>query len=97
MIYALGLVLLLVGLYGVLAKKNIIKIIIAMTIMEYAVNLFLICLGYATTTVNPLPQALVLTSMVIGLGILLLMVSLAARLYERYGTLDISQIRKLKG
>lgn len=97
MIYALGLVLLLVGLYGVLAKKNIIKIIIALTIMEYAVNLFLICLGYAATAVDPLPQALVLFSMVIGLGILVLMVSLAARLYERYGTLDISQIRKLKG
>ena len=76
MIYSLCLVLLLVGLYGVMAKKNIIKIIIALAIMGYAVNLFLVLLA-------PLPQALVLMSMVIGLGIVILMVSLSIRLYER--------------
>lgn len=115
MIYALGLVLLLVGLYGVLSKKNIVKIIISVVIMEGAVNLFFVLLGYrekgispvinnpsgidkiAGTAVDPLPQALVLMSMAVGLGILIVMISLAARLYERYGTLDITQIRKLKG
>lgn len=76
MIYSLCLVLLLVGLYGVMSKKNIIKIIIALAIMGYAVNLFLVLLA-------PLPQALVLMSMVIGLGIVILMVSLSIRLYER--------------
>ncbi len=90
MIYSLCLVLLLVGLYGVMSKKNIIKIIIALAIMGYAVNLFLVLLA-------PLPQALVLMSMVISLGIVILMVSLSIRLYERYGTLDITRIRKLKG
>lgn len=76
MIYSLCLVLLLVGLYGVMSKKNIIKIIIALAIMGYAVNLFLVLLA-------PLPQALVLMSMVISLGIVILMVSLSIRLYER--------------
>lgn len=90
MIYSLCLVLLLVGLYGVMSKKNIIKIIIALAIMGYAVNLFLVLLA-------PLPQVLVLMSMVISLGIVILMVSLSIRLYERYGTLDITRIKKLKG
>jgi multicomponent Na+:H+ antiporter subunit C len=97
MIYGLALVLLFVGLYGVLSKKNIVKIIISLTIMEYAVNLFLILLGYSAVAVDPLPQALVLVSMVMALGLLVLMVSLCTRLYERYGTLDITKIRKLKG
>ena len=48
-------------------------------------------------SVDPLPQALVLTSIVIGLGVLALLVALSIRLYERYGTFDISKIRKLKG
>jgi multicomponent Na+:H+ antiporter subunit C len=48
-------------------------------------------------SVDPIPQALVLTSIVISLGILALMVSLAIRLYEKYGTFDITKIRKLKG
>lgn len=47
-------------------------------------------------TVDPLPQALVLTSIVIGLGILALMVSLAIRIHERYGTFDVRRIKELK-
>jgi multicomponent Na+:H+ antiporter subunit C len=47
--------------------------------------------------VDPLPQALVLTSIVIGLGTLALMVSLVIRLYEKHGTFDMSQISKLRG
>jgi multicomponent Na+:H+ antiporter subunit C len=47
--------------------------------------------------VDPLPQALVLTSIVIGLGVLALMVALCVRLYERYGTFDITEIRRLRG
>ena len=48
-------------------------------------------------SVDPLPQALVLTSIVIGLGVLALMISLAIRLYERYGTFDVRRIRRLRG
>jgi multicomponent Na+:H+ antiporter subunit C len=47
--------------------------------------------------VDPVPQALVLTSIVIGLSVTMLMVAMAIRLYEKYGTLDITEIRKLKG
>jgi multicomponent Na+:H+ antiporter subunit C len=115
MIYALCLVLILIGLYGVLGKKNIVKIILGLAIMEYGVNLFLILLGYrskgvvpiidnageikkiAESGVDPLPQALVLTSIVIGLGTIALAVSIAIRIYERYKTFDVTEIRRLKG
>lgn len=115
MIYLLTFVLFSIGLYGVVTKKNTVKIVIGLVIMEYAVNLFLILLGYreggiapiiekgqaieefAAATVDPLPQALVLTAIVIGLGVLTLMVSLCIRLYERYGTFDVSEMKRLKG
>ncbi|UCD28594.1 MAG: NADH-quinone oxidoreductase subunit K [Planctomycetota bacterium] len=114
--YILALVLMLIGLYVVVAKKNIIKIILGVCILEYAVNLFLLLLGYrhggaapirtaeqadtsafAAGAVDPIPQALILTSIVIGLGCLALMVSLAVRLHEKFGTFDMTRIRELKG
>lgn len=52
---------------------------------------------WAAHAVDPLPQAMVLTSIVIGLGVLALLVSIALRLYGRYGTYDITQMRKLRG
>lgn len=118
--YALTFVLLAIGLYAVVAKKNLVKIIVGLLIADYAVNLFLLLVGYRAggdhavapilteggdaarkafvrSTGDPLPQALILTSIVIGLGIVALVVSLAIRLHEKYGTFDITAIRKLKG
>ncbi len=46
--------------------------------------------------VDPLPQAMVLISIVTGLAILCLMVAIAIRLYQRYGTFDITEMNKLR-
>jgi multicomponent Na+:H+ antiporter subunit C len=111
----------MIGLYCAVVKKNMVKIVIGILVMEYAVNLFLIMLGFRTdgvapildassvdeggrvtasflsASVDPLPQALVLTAIVISLGSLALMISICIRTYERYGTFDITEIRRLKG
>lgn len=47
--------------------------------------------------VDPLPQAMVLTTIVISLALTIVVVSLALRIYEKYGTFDITKIRRLKG
>ncbi len=110
MIYFLCLVLFCVGLYGILRKRNIIKIIISCIVAEYAVNLFLILVAYRmegrapifapdqeiANMVDALPQALVLTMLVIGLAMTVFLVALALRIYEKYGTFDITKIRDLK-
>lgn len=114
-IYLLTTVMFVLGLYCLVAKKNIIKKVIGVITMEYAVNLFLILVGYkaggiapiltkgasktefVAKSVDPLPQALVLTAIVIGLGTVALMVALCIRLYQRYGTFDMSEIRRLRG
>lgn len=109
--YLLCLTLFSVGLYCIIRKRNIIKIIIGLGIIEYAVNLFFILVGYRAkgrapilakgqqilNMVDPLPQALVLTSIVIGLAVTALLVAIAIRIYEKYGTFDITRIRRLKG
>ena len=111
MIYILCLLLFMIGLYCIVRKRNIIKVIIGLIISEYAVNLFFVLLGYRfegrapiyspdqeiVNMVDPLPQALVLTSIVIGLAVTALVVGIAIRIYEKYGTFDITRINKLKG
>ena len=44
----------MIGLYCVLVKKNLVKIVIGMAVMEYAVNLFFIMLGYRTGGMAPI-------------------------------------------
>lgn len=44
--YVLCMVLLAIGIYGMVAKKNVIKIIIGLAITEYAINMFLLLLGW---------------------------------------------------
>jgi multicomponent Na+:H+ antiporter subunit C len=121
--YALCFLLFTIGLYCAVVKKNLVKIVVGLAVMEYAVNLFLIMLGYRTdgtapiidktyiepgttakivasfinTSVDPLPQALVLTAIVISLGSLALIISICIRLYGKYGTFDITEIRRLRG
>ncbi|MES9886912.1 MAG: sodium:proton antiporter, partial [Candidatus Sedimenticola sp. 6PFRAG1] len=46
--------------------------------------------------IDPVPQALVLTAIVIGLGVTALMLTFAYRLYEKKRTLDISKFTELK-
>ena len=114
-IFVLAFAVLVVGLYAVVAKKNVIKIIVGVLVLDYAVNLMLVLVGYRTggqapilekgqaaselaaKAVDPLPQAMVLTSIVIGLGLTALMVAMAIRLYEKYGTFDMNKIRSLRG
>ena len=108
--YLMCFFLFLVGLYGAITKRDLIKIILAIGIMGYSVNLFLVLLAYRSgalapilekgfnvTMVDPIPQALVLTSIVIELGITALMAALAIRIYQKYDTFDITKIRRLQG
>ena len=111
MIYFLCIILFAIGLYGVLRKRNLIKIILGLVIMEYATHLLFILVGYRTggrspilaadqqivNIVDPLPQALVLTAIVISLAVTALVVAIAMRIYDRYKTFDITKLRRLQG
>ena len=115
MVYILCIILFCVGLLGVVTRRNLIKIILGVKVIEYAVNLMLVLIGYraggiapirdrsmsAATfvhgSVDPFPQAMVLTAIVVGLGVLALLTAIAIRLYHKYGTYDITRIKRLRG
>ena len=110
-VYILCFVLLLVGLYGVLTRRNLIKIAISLSIMEFSIFLILVLIGYidgglapivdleltGQVYVDPLPQAMVLTAIVIGLATTAMLMAIAIRLYRKYNTFDIREIKNLRG
>ncbi|MFW6137960.1 MAG: sodium:proton antiporter [Spirochaetota bacterium] len=100
--------LIFIGIYIVLVKRNLIKVIIGLSILDTGINLFLISIGYISQgtapifekidieisrMVDPVPQALVLTAIVIGVAVLALALSLAIRLYQHFGTLNLRKIK----
>lgn len=110
-IYILCFILFLVGLYGVITRRNLIKIAISLSVMEFSVFLFFALIGYidggvapivdpadpVKTYVDPLPQAMVLTAIVIGLATTAMLMAVIIRLYRKYGTFDIREMKSLKG
>ena len=110
-VYLLCFILFLVGLYGVITRRNLVKIVISLSIMEFSTFLFFALIGYieggvapivnpadpAKIYVDPLPQALVLTAIVIGLATTAMLMAVIIRLYRKYKTLDIREINNLRG
>lgn len=109
-----GFVLILIGLYGALTNRNILRMIVAFTVANTGVNLVMVAVGYlhgrtapildaavpvaeaVERIIDPVPQALVLTAIVIGVGVTALMLAYAYKLYESKRTLDISAFKDLK-
>jgi len=110
-VYVLCFILFLVGLYGLITRRNLIKIVISLSIMEFSIFIFLVLIGYIDggiapiiteqdlnpTYVDPLPQAMVLTAIVIGLATTAMLMAIAIRLHRKYKTFDIREIKNLKG
>lgn len=105
--------LIVLGLYCMVAKHNLIKVIIGMGLVDYGVNLMVVSVGFhaggtapiftmselsrASFFVDPIPQALTLTSIVIGACTTAMSLSLCMMLKKQYGTLDTREIRRLRG
>ena len=110
-IYGTAVLMMLIGLFAVLVKKNLIKIVIGLSIVDSGLHLLFLAIGYVTggtapifspdvkegaTMVDPVPQALVLTAIVIGFGVTAVALSLVIRLYRKHKTINIDEIKNLK-
>lgn len=110
------MILFALGIYCLLVRRNLIKMVIGLEILTDGVHLFLISLGYrgiasgppiltgaflniqefVRLAVDPIPQVLVLTSIVIDISIVALALSLCIWAYNKYGTLNPAEIRRLR-
>jgi len=106
-IYCLTFFMFLLGPYGIIFKKNLVKKLMAMNIMQVAVILFFLSLGQkiggtvpvqisgvvgAANYINPLPHALMLTAIVVSLATLGVSLAILSLIQKRYGTLEEDEL-----
>lgn len=102
--------LLIIGLWAVIYKDNLVKKVIGLTFITDSVNLTLIAMGYNEGGIVPirmpdtelgvfgetaafaLPQALVLTNIVIGVATVALIIGLCIRVWEDYASLSSKEV-----
>lgn len=102
-------VLMVLGLYVVLARGNLIKKLIGLSIFQTSVYLLyvgpgkiiggtapIIADGFSTYS-NPLPHVLMLTAIVVGVATLALGLAITVRIHEAYGTIEEDEILKKDG
>jgi len=95
-------ILLMIGFYAVIAKGNLIKKLVGLSIFQSAVFLMYISMSKVeggTAPIlqagavdpiysNPLPQVLILTAIVVGVATLSLGLAIVVRINERYGSIE---------
>jgi len=102
-------IILMIGYYAVIAKGNLIKKLIGLSIFQSAVFLLYITMdkvdGGTAPIIqkdvidqifsNPLPQVLILTAIVVGISTTALGLAIVVRIKESYGTIEEQEIQNL--
>ena len=105
--YWVVVLLMMAGLYNVIASGNLIKKLIGLNIFQTSVFLLYISMGKVeggtapivaegvATYSNPLPHVLILTAIVVGIATTSVGLSLVIRIREAYDTIEEDEIQQL--
>ncbi len=110
---AVGAIILFgIGFMILLLNNNLIKKIIGMNIMDTSIFLLFISIGYIDGKeapiivgaklsevgyINPIPTALMLTGIVVAVSVTACMLALTIKYYKYYGTVELDEIRAIRG
>ncbi len=98
--YWIYILLMMIGFFGMIAKKNLIKKIIGLNIFQTAVFLFYISIAkvdggtapivwaQASRYDNPLPHVLILTAIVVAVSTTAVALALVVRIYRAYSNIE---------
>lgn len=100
----------IIGLYGMAASRNIIHMIMCLSIFQSSVWIFLLTIGFRheatapiyddvppeVTGADPVLQALSITDIVVGAAITAVLLALAVQVHKRLGTLDPDQFNSIQ-
>jgi multicomponent Na+:H+ antiporter subunit C len=103
--YWIVIVLMMTGFYVVIARRNLVKKLIGLSVFQVSVFLLYITMGvvdggtapivaeeYAVYS-NPLPSVLILTAIVVGVATMAVGLALVVRIREEYGTIEEDEIQ----
>lgn len=102
--------LFVVGLWGVVSSRNLVRTVISLTVVQSATYIFLLAIGYragakapvvadipvTSSLVDPVVQVLVLTDIVIEATVTALLLALVVQAHKRFGSLDPADLRPLR-
>jgi multicomponent Na+:H+ antiporter subunit C len=108
--FAIAAWLFLVGLYGVVSSRNLIRTIISLTVIQASTYVLLLGIGYRTggqapiyadipatsNAVDPVVQVLVLVDIVVEATVTALLLALAVQAHKRFGSIDPNDLRALQ-
>jgi multicomponent Na+:H+ antiporter subunit C len=103
--------LLIVGIYGIVTSRNLIHLVVCLSVVQSSTYVLLLAVGYkthagapvfldvplSTPAVDPVVQALVLTDIVVGATVTALLLGLVVQTHKRSGTLDPEALHSLRG
>jgi multicomponent Na+:H+ antiporter subunit C len=109
--YVVVVWLLLIGLYGMVTSRNLIHMIVCLSVAQSSTYVLLLAIGFdkegtapifydiprGTAAVDPVVQALTLTDVVVGATVTALLLALAVQAHKKTGTLDPDALRPLRG
>ena len=107
--YWVVVVLMMIGLYIVIARDNLVKKMMGLSIFQVSVILFYVSMGKVSGGTapiipegggevvysNPLPHVLMLTAIVVGVATLALGLAIVVRIHEAYGSVEEDEIIRM--
>jgi multicomponent Na+:H+ antiporter subunit C len=109
--YVVAAWVLLVGLYGIVTSRNLLHLIVCLSVAQSSTYVLLISIGYkrggeppvfadrppSPRAVDPVVQALTLTDVVVGTTVTAMLLAIAVQAHKRYGSLDPDELRAMRG
>jgi len=109
--YAVSAWLFLVGLAGVVRSRNLIHLVICLTVIQASTYVLLLAVGYKTgatapvyaditpgrSVTDPVVATLTLTDVVVEATVVALLLALVVRAHRRFGTLDPDELHEMRG
>ena len=109
--YGVAAWLFLVGLYGIVTSRNLVHLVVCLTVVQASTYVLLLAIGYRSgaaapifadisptrRVVDPIVATLTLTDVVVEATVAALLLSLAVQAHKRFGTLDPNEIGALRG
>jgi multicomponent Na+:H+ antiporter subunit C len=103
--------LFLVGLFGIVRSRNLIGVVICVSVVQSSTYVLLLAVGYrsgaqapilgdlkpGTPVVDPVVQALTLTDVVVEATVTAVLLALAVQAHKRFGSLDPDAMTRIRG
>lgn len=102
-----AIILFFIGMYGLIARRNIIKSIISLGIIQAGIILFFVTINgekyappiqetFTTMPSDPIPQALMITAVVIGMSVSAVSLTMFMTAYSKFGSTNWNKIKHIK-